>query len=129
MCKLRKPKKKLTQRHIEVNQLSRSGLGSEQIAAKLKLKVATVERLLHYVMVTQPKTTRPLYTYSDEMVGRITPTEFKILQLRAKGLQDKEIAKRLNLRLNKDGRPETVKSHLRSAARKGIRVDRVRRYL
>lgn len=122
MGRMPKRRKKLTPRHDEVNQLSRSGLGSEQIATKLKLKVKTVERLLHDVMVTQPKATRPLYICADER-ELLTPTESKVLELRAKGLQYGEIAQRLNRGL------ETVKSHLRSAARKGIRVPRVRRYI
>jgi ATP/maltotriose-dependent transcriptional regulator MalT len=60
----------------------------------------------------------------------LTPRELEVLDLRQRGFQNKEIAARLNIKKinSKSGTSETVKSLLKSMARKGIIPYRVKRY-
>jgi DNA-binding NarL/FixJ family response regulator len=128
---LPKRRKKLTKREAEVLGLCRRGLGVEQIAVKLKMKVKTVESRLHQALLkVEPDDTFTYNVTSLKALNEIlTLTELKVIELRARGLQDKEIAERLNMKVsNKEGRSETVKGHVKSAARKGIKHPRVKRY-
>jgi len=123
-------RKKLTQKEIDVLGLRRRGFGVEQIAVKLKIKVETVERRLQQALLKVEPECAVIANSVERLDEILTPRELEIIELRARGLQNNEIAARLNIeKINsKSGTSETVKGHIKNAASKGIKLPRVKRY-